>query len=360
MDAMGQSPRQVDQAAMTGQSGLPNGSQPELGWMPEKPLDAILNVIRSGERFLVCSHSRPDGDAVGSMLAMGMLLEQLGRRADLVTADRIPSIYRNLPCADTIRTAMRVHGPYDAVILLECDGLERAKLRGLEPFFHINIDHHATGRPFGHVNWIDRHAASVGELVYRLVKAAGGTVTPEMATCLYTTVLTDTGGFCYGATRASTFALAQELTQAGADPVRIAQEVYFSTAASKLLLLGAALTNLKREGRLAWLWVTHQDMVRSCAAEEDCEGIVNYAICIAGVEAAVFLRELPEGRIRVSLRSKGRIDVAAIATRLGGGGHENAAGAGLDGPLPRALNEILGHIGPAVADLAPRPSRPIC
>ena len=113
-----------------------------------------------------------------------------------------------------------------------------------------------------------------------------------MATCLYTTVLTDTGGFCYGATRASTFALAQELTEAGADPVRIAQEIYFSTATSKLLLLGAALSNLKREGRLAWLWVTHQDMVRTCAAEEDCEGIVNYAICIAGVEAAVFLREL--------------------------------------------------------------------
>src|SRR6202035_4729506 len=103
-------------------------------------------------------------------------------------------------------------------------------------------------------------------LVHRLVKAARATVSPEMATCLYTTVLTDTGGFCYGATRASTFALAHELTLAGADPVRIAQEVYFSTATSKLLLLGAALSNLKREGRLAWLWVTHQDMVPTCAA----------------------------------------------------------------------------------------------
>ena len=126
------------------------------------PVVAILEVIRQGEKFLVCSHSRPDGDAVGSMLATGMLLEQMGRRADLVTADRIPSIYRELPGADAIRTMMRVHGPYDAVILLECDGLERTRLRGLEPFFHINIDHHATGRRFGHLNWIDRHAASVG------------------------------------------------------------------------------------------------------------------------------------------------------------------------------------------------------
>ncbi len=318
---------------------------------------AILDVIRRGERFLVCSHSRPDGDAVGSILATGMLLAQLGKRADLVAADRIPSVYRTLPQAHSIRTAMRVHGPYDAVILLECDGLERSRLRGLEPFFLINIDHHTTGREFGHLNWIDRQAASVGEMVYRLVRAAGATITPEMATCLYTTILTDTGGFCYGATRASTFALAQELTQAGADPVRIAQEVYFSTATSKLLLLGAALTNLKREGRLAWLWVTHQDMLRTCAAEEDCEGIVNYAICISGVEAAIFLRELPERRIRLSLRSKGRVNVSDIAANLGGGGHENAAGVTLDGPISRALDEILAELRPAIHEMAFAPAR---
>ena len=316
---------------------------------------AILEVLRRGEKFLVCSHSRPDGDAVGSILATGMLVAQLGKCADLVTADRIPSIYRNLPGAESIRTVMRVHGPYDAVILLECDGLERTRLRGLEPFFHINIDHHATGQTYGHLNWIDRQAASVGEMVHRLVKAAGGRVTPEMATCLYTTVLTDTGGFCYGATRPSTFALARELTQAGADPVRIAQDIYYSTATSKLLLLGAALSNLKREGRLAWLWVTHQDMVRTCAAEEDCEGIVNYAICISGVEAAVFLRELPERRIRLSLRSKGGVNVSAIAARLGGGGHENAAGVTLDGPIRRALDEILAQLRPCVEELAVGP-----
>lgn len=315
----------------------------------ETEVDAILNVLRGGERFLVCSHSRPDGDAVGSILAMGMLLKQMGKRADLVTADRIPSIYDKLPTADSIRTAMRVHGPYDAAILLECDGLERTRLRGLEHFFVINIDHHATGRAFGDLNWIDRSAASVGELVYRLVKAAGYTVSPEMAACLYATVLTDTGGFCYGTTNAETFDLARELVQAGANPLQIAQDVYFSLAMSKLLLLGAALSNLKREGRLAWLWVSHDDMLRSCAAEEDCEGIVNYAVSIGGVEAAAFLRELPEQRIRLSLRSKGRVNVAAIAERLGGGGHENAAGCTLEGPLDRALEEILGHLRPSVA-----------
>jgi phosphoesterase RecJ-like protein len=316
---------------------------------PGNPFAAILQVLRQGERFLVCSHSRPDGDAVGSMLAFGMMLQQMGKRADLVTADRIPAVYRDLPGADAIRHAMRVHGPCDAVILLECDGLARARLLGLEEFLLINIDHHVSGRAFAHINWIDRHAASCGELVHRLVRAIGATVTPQMATCLYTTLLTDTGGFCYGATRASTFALAQELVLAGADPIRIAQEVYFSTPVSKVLLLGAALSNLKHDGRLAWLWVSHIDMMRTSAAEEDCEGIVNVALGIAGVEAAAFLRELPEGLFRISLRSKGEVNVAELAGRLGGGGHENAAGCTLEGPLSHALNEILRELRQSLA-----------
>jgi phosphoesterase RecJ-like protein len=315
----------------------------------QDPMAAIFQVLRQGERFLVCSHSRPDGDAVGSMLAMGMLLKQMGKHADLYTADPIPALYRALPGAGEIRFAIHVQGHYDAAILLECDGLARTKLRGLDEYCTINIDHHLTGSRFANLNWIDRHAASVGELVYRMVKAAGMTVTPEMATCLYTTVLTDTGGFSYGSTRAGTFALAHELTLAGADPVRIAQDVFYSTSTAKMMLLGAALNNLKREGHLAWLWVTMADMERTGATEEDCEGIVNYAVYISGVEGAAFLRELPEERIRVSLRSKLWLNVAVIAERLGGGGHENAAGCTLDGPLSRAMEEILGALRAGLA-----------
>jgi bifunctional oligoribonuclease and PAP phosphatase NrnA len=341
-------------------SSLPiaaNGASPAVS-SPTDSSDAtaaILKVIREGERFLVCSHSRPDGDAVGSVLAMGMFLEQLGKRADLVTADRIPSVYRKLPGAGLIRTAMRIHGPYDAAILLECDSFERTRLLGLESFFIVNVDHHASGRPWGHLNWIDRQAASVGELVYRLIRAAGASITSEIASCLYATLLTDTGGFIYGGVRASTFALAEQLVVAGANPLRLAQEIYFSTATSKLLLLGAALNNLHREDRLAWLWVTHAQMVHTCAAEEDCEGIVNYALSIADVEAAVFLRELPEHRVRMSLRSKGKINVAAIAEQLGGGGHENAAGCTVEGPISRALEEILTELRSRVDGLAAQP-----
>ncbi len=337
----------------TGPDLPPDGATHAPDQAGEIPMDAILSVLRQGERFLVCSHARPDGDAVGSMTAMGMLIQQMGKHADVVTADRIPAIYRSLPGVDAIRPVQRVYGPYDAAILLECDAPDRAKVRGLNKFFQINIDHHVSGRPFAQINWIDRDAASVGEMVYRLARAAGAKVTPEMATCLYTTVLTDTGGFCYGGTRASTFALARDLVLAGADPIHIAKDVYFSTATSKLLVLGAALGNLKREGRLAWLWITQQDMVRSCAADEDCEGIVNYAVSIAGVEAAIFLRELPERSIRVSLRSKGQVNVAAVAGQLGGGGHQSAAGCTMDGPLSRALDEILAQLRPAVAGFVP-------
>jgi bifunctional oligoribonuclease and PAP phosphatase NrnA len=316
----------------------------------DDPIHAILEVLRRGERFLVCSHAQPDGDAVGSMLAVRILLSQMGKRADLVSADRIPAHYRRLPGVGAIRSAQQVQGPYDAAILLECDGLQRTKLRGLEELYQINIDHHLSGQDFAHLNWIDREAVSVGEMVHRLARAAGATLTPEMATCFYVTVLTDTGGFCYGSVDQSTFSFARELVLAGADPIAIAQDVYFSAPASKLLLLGAALSRLKHEGRLAWLWVTHQDMVDHLATEEDSDGIVNFALGVESVEAAVFLRELPEGRIRLSLRSKGAINVAAIADRLGGGGHENSAGCTLDGPLNRALDEILTHLRSAVAE----------
>jgi bifunctional oligoribonuclease and PAP phosphatase NrnA len=309
-----------------------------------KPLAAILDVLHRGERFLVCSHTHPDGDAVGSMLALGMVIEQMGKAAHLVTADRVPIQYWQLPGADAIHTMPRIRGRYDAAILLECDSLERTRLRGLEELFLVNIDHHITGVEFAHLNWIDHHAASVGEMVYQLARAAGVAITPQMAQCLYTTILTDTGGFCYGNVCESTFALARELVEAGADPIAVARQVYFSAPISKLLLLGAALRRLKREGCVAWLWVTHQDTQRACATEEDCEGIVNVALGMAGVDTGVFLRELPDGVIRVSLRSKGRLNVAAIAARLGGGGHQNAAGCTLEGPLPRALKEILAEL----------------
>jgi len=316
------------------------GHAPGSGTRPAG-MEAVLDVVRRGRRFAVCSHARPDGDAVGSMLACGMLLSQMGKQADLYSADPVPQIYRWLGCAETIRQTQRVEGDYDAAILLECDGIARTRLQGLEGRKLVSIDHHASWRAFADVNWIDEHACAVAEMVYRLARAAGVTVVPPMAACLYTAVLTDTGSFCYEGTDAHAFELARELVRCGAEPAAIAREVYFSNPLPKMVLLGTALTRLEREGRLAWLWVTHEDMTRAEAAEEDCEGIVNYAIGIAGVEAAVLVRELHDGKVRLSLRSKGDVDVALIAASFGGGGHRHAGGCTLEGPRGPATERIL-------------------
>jgi phosphoesterase RecJ-like protein len=315
-------------------------------------LEAALEVVRRGRRFAVCSHARPDGDAVGSMLALGMMLSGLGKEAELYSADPVPQIYRWLPCSETIRRATRVEGDHDAAFLLECDGVARTRLEGLEGCLLVNIDHHASWKAFADVNWIEEDACAVAEMVYRLTRAAGVTVTPAMATCLYTAVLTDTGSFCYEGTDAHAFEVARELVQRGADPAAIAREVYFSNPLPKMALLGTALTRLQREGRMAWLWVTDEDMARAQATEEDCEGIVNYAIGIAGVEAAVLLRELKGGKIRLSLRSKGAVDVARVAASFGGGGHRHAGGCTLAGPLNVAMERILETMRGVLAEAA--------
>jgi phosphoesterase RecJ-like protein len=313
-------------------------------------IDAVLSSIAGAKHLLVTAHARPDGDAVGSLLACWMMLQRMGKNADMALSDRVPYIYRSLPCAAQIRHWSRVDGDYDTVILLECDGIERTRLEGLENRFLINIDHHTSGRAFAQVNWIDSNACAVAALVYQLAGAAGIEVTPDMATCLYTAVLSDTGSFCYEGTDANTFELARNLVRQGADPVLIAQRVYFSNPAAKILLLGAALANLQQDGGLAWLWVTQNDMDRTRAAEEDCEGIVNYAIGIRGIEVAVFLRELRDHRVRLSLRSKGRTNVATIAEQFGGGGHENASGCTLDGPLAVARERILQYLRTVMAN----------
>jgi phosphoesterase RecJ-like protein len=317
-----------------------------------RPIDAVLSSIASADRLLLTAHARPDGDAIGGLLACWMMLRQMGKDADIALSDRVPYIYRGLPCASQVRHWNSVEGDYDTVILLECDSIQRTRLDGLENRFLINIDHHTSGRDFADVNWIDSSACAVAEMIYQLACSAGVAITPDMATCLYTAVLSDTGSFCYEGTDAHTFELAGNLVRQGANPVLIAQDVYFSNPAAKMLLLGAALATLHHEGRLAWLWVSQNDMDRTHAAEEDCEGIVNYAIAVRGIEVAVFLRELRDHSVRLSLRSKGRVNVATIAERFGGGGHESASGCTLDGPLPTATERILTYLRRELAAVA--------
>ena len=308
-------------------------------------MDQVLKQIEQRDAFLLTSHARPDGDAVGSLLALYQMLRQLGKSVRVVMSDPVPLIYDPLPYANVIEhlSVVPEEAPQTAIVL-ECDSIHRTRLRGLEGRFLINIDHHASAREFADINWIDANACAVAEMVYCLSRSAGTQVTPEMATCLYTAVLTDTGSFCYAGTSEHTFQLALELVRYGAKPVEIAHRVYFSNPTSKMRLLGAALSNLHREGALAYMHISIPEMERSGGLEEDCEGIVNYALSIAGVEVALFFRELADGRYRVSLRSKGQVNVAAVAEHFGGGGHRCASGCAVSGPLSASLELILAQL----------------
>jgi phosphoesterase RecJ-like protein len=311
----------------------------------EETIAELLKVLRAHKRFVVTAHTRPDGDAVGSALAMAEILDQLGHEVEIIFADPVPDIYATLPNVHRIHQATHVADDERAVIVLECDSTSRTGLLGLEKHFLINIDHHASGRQFGAFNWIDENACAVAAMVYRIAVAAEVDVTPSMATSLYTSVLSDTGSFTYPGTTAETFDLAHTLAVKGASPSKIARDVLFTSPLSKIKLLGAALSNMECDGSIAWSWVTQQDMNRTGAVPEDCEGVVNHLISIAGVESAVFLRELPlANEFRLSIRSKGRVNVAVVAESFGGGGHRTASGCTIEGPLASATGRVLTQL----------------
>jgi phosphoesterase RecJ-like protein len=310
---------------------------------------ALLAIFRRLPHFVITSHERPDGDAIGSVLAFAEILDQLGCTSEVVLAGPAPETYANLPNIDRIRFASapgiaprgRSRDGLAPVIVLECDSIERTGLRGLEGRSLINIDHHVSSRNFGVINWIDASACAVAAMVYRLAIAAQVEITPSMATCLYAAILSDTGSFNYASTNAESFAIAHDLTRRGASPSQIARDLYHSNPLSKVRILSTALNALQVSGNLAWSWVTLNDLGRADAIPEDCEGIVGNLIAINGVEAAFFLREQLDGFFRLSLRSKGKIDVAAVAEGFGGGGHKTASGCTMHGPLHMAVDRLL-------------------
>ncbi len=304
-------------------------------------LAEVLNAVRSRRRWVVTSHARPDGDAVGSVLGCVQILRSMGKQADGYLADGVPYIYRHLPGAADLRPGPVDAACYDGVVVLECGTLARTNLDGLDGLFSVSIDHHETFTEYATVNYVVPSAAATAELIYHFAQTAAVPITSDIATCLYTALLTDTGSFCYSCTTAQTFAIAREMVLAGAEPAAIAQQVYFSNPVSKMLLLGRALSNLQCQGPISWMHISEADLLASGATEQDCEGLVNWALSIHGIEATAFFRQIDGGRYRVSLRSKGRIDVARIAKTFGGGGHACASGHDIDGPLDAAAAQVL-------------------
>jgi phosphoesterase RecJ-like protein len=316
--------------------------------MTANSIAEIRDAIFQRQRFVITSHARPDGDAIGSQLAMAYALRQLGKDVQLVDKDPTPPQFQTLPGVRDIQVSSTVHGQFDAAIVMECGDLSRTGVDGFEKYFVINIDHHPGNKNFGAINWFDERAAACGEMVFDVIEALGVELTVEIATHVYVTILTDTGGFHFSHITPRTFEICRRCTEAGAQPEAIARAIYDSSTMGRLRLMGEVLHNLEFEagGRAAIAALTLQLLQDTGATHEDSDGLINLPLTVKEIQAVAFFKEIAPGHFRISLRSKGDVDVNRGASRFGGGGHKNAAGCSLDGPyvdVRRKLVDELNH-----------------
>ncbi len=313
-------------------------------------LSQVVELIENKQKFAITTHVKPDGDGVGSSLGLYWLLISLGKSAEVIVRGDIPPAYRSLPGADDIREIERVEGEYDAVFVIECSDLERPGIAGLEQQFTVNIDHHATSEHFGSINWIDSTASAVGEMIFNLCKAIGGRITREIAECVYMALVTDTGSFHFSNTTERTLKVASELIKAGVRPADISEAVYNNYPWSRIELMRQVLDTVRRDesGKVAYLRQTLKMREAAGAIDGDNNGFVNIPLSAREILAAVYMREVGENQYRVSLRSKGDINVAKIAERFGGGGHRNAAGLRIDGDWDEREAELVTAVREAV------------
>lgn len=313
-------------------------------------LSQVVELIENKQKFGITTHIKPDGDGVGSSLGLCWLLRSLGKSAEVVVRGEIPPAYRSLPGAADIRDIERIDNEYDAVFVIECSDLERPGIEGLDQEFTVNIDHHATSEHFGTVNWIDSTASAVGEMIYNLVKAIGGRVTKEIAECVYMALVTDTGSFHFSNTTDRTLKVASELIKAGAKPAEISEAVYNNYPWSRIELMRQVLGTVKRDasGKVAFLRQTLKMREEAGAIDGDNNGFVNIPLAAREILAAVYMREVGDRVYRVSLRSKGDINVARIAEQFGGGGHRNAAGLQIEGDWDEKEHELVEAVREAV------------
>jgi bifunctional oligoribonuclease and PAP phosphatase NrnA len=313
-------------------------------------LSQVVELIENKQIFGITTHVRPDGDGVASSLGLCWLLQSLGKDAEVIIRDTIPISYQQLPGAEYIRQTSEVDKNYDAVFVIECSDMARPGLKHLENHFTVNIDHHATSEHFGTINWIDSTASAVGEMIYNLCKAIGGRVTKEIADCVYMALVADTGSFHYPNTTERTLKVASELVKVGVKPAQISEAVYNSYPWSRIELMRQVLGTVKRSenGKVAWMRHSIEMTETSDASEGDNSGFVNIPLMAKEVEAVVYMREVQPNAYRVSLRSKGDINVAKICEKFGGGGHKNAAGCKVIGNWDERESELVSALNDAV------------
>jgi len=314
------------------------------------PPPDLLATIARGSRFLVTSHTRPDGDAIGSAVAMALALAALGRQATVVMDAVPPAFLLPFPHVDAIRVTREVTETVDAVLVMECSTLARTGVTGLDRSPVLNIDHHPGNTGYGCVNWIDEGAAACGEMVFTLIEALGVVLTPDIATHIYLALLTDTGSFHFSHLTPRTYELAGRCVAAGADPQWIARTHYDSNSLARVRIFGAVLNGMSIHagGRVALLTITEAMAQELGGTYDDTEGLINFPLTVKDVQAVAFFKEQGPGAWRVSLRSKGDVDTAAIARQFGGGGHTNASGCGWQGTLEAGHDVFARLLGQAV------------
>ena len=311
----------------------------------ETEFKRLEELIVNSETFFLAGHLNPDGDTIGSMLAIASVLKRFGKKARLFSQDPVPENLKFLPGASSVHSRPS-KGKFDAAILLECSNPARGG--NLEPVLKrcgkvVNIDHHKTSEFYGDINIVEPHSSSTAEIVYRLLYNMNVNISRREASCLYTGIVTDTGRFHFPATSPRTLEVASRLLETGFKFSRVNDLLYATKACEGLKVLGRAMESLelKAGGKLAVMTLKEKDFSDFGARSEHSENVINYGMMPPGVKVAVMFREEAE-RVSVTFRSRGHLDVSLVAKAFGGGGHRNASGCRIKGGLEAARAKVLG------------------
>ncbi len=302
----------------------------------------LVSFLKEEEDFLIATHINPEGDALGSSLALSMALNTLGKRTLLYDRDGVPEFYRFLPGQEKfLQDVSHIKTSDLTLLLLDCNTPERAGIEGLSFRHSAVIDHHETETDFGDVRWVEPHAAATGVMVFHLIKKLGLEITKDMAVNLYAAVAIDTGSFRFANTSAEVLHVAAELVRAGAEPSFISSNLYETWSGGRFRLLILALDTIEIRDHVAFTFVTRQMFKETGTGPEDTENFSSFPRVMKDIRICAFLRETNDNEWKVSLRSKGDINVATIAKSFDGGGHKNAAGFTIKAPLESAKETLV-------------------
>ncbi len=316
-------------------------------------MDQIIRYLKNSSHILIATHANPDGDAIGSLIAMGLCLDVLNKKTTLYNESPIPAVYRFLPAVNRVVRNIKNEN-YDLAVILDCGNLKRigmavSVVRQIP--ITVNIDHHVTNNHFGHLQLVDTSACATAEIIYRLIKQMNVSFDKAIATSIYTGILTDTGSFRFSNTNRAAFAICQEMVGLGVDPYNVAQHVYGTYSLGRMKLLNLALDSIEisDNGKLSIMTLTQDMFYKTHTQAEDVDGLINYARRIENIKVAALIQECGNGkkksnafnRFHISLRSDETVDVAAIAGLFGGGGHASAAGFNIESTLSDIKLQLL-------------------